>query len=183
MADNGSVAPKERVNIVYKPATGNAKEEVELPLKQLVVGDFTMRADSTPVEQRKPVQVDKDNFNDVLKAQDLSLDFMVKDELHDGSGGADGDEQLRVQLSFGHIRDFEPDVIVDQVPELRQLILLREALKALKGPLGNLPEFRRRLQELVKDEGTRERLLKELGAGNAAADPATQDDTSTKDGK
>ena len=45
MANEGSVAPKERVNIVYKPATGDAKEEVELPLKMLMIGDYTGRPD------------------------------------------------------------------------------------------------------------------------------------------
>jgi len=48
MAKEGSVAPKERVNIVYKPATGGAQEEVELPLKLMMLGDYTLRADDTP---------------------------------------------------------------------------------------------------------------------------------------
>ena len=54
MSREGSVAPKERVNIVYKPATGNAQEEVELPLKIMMVGDYTLRSDDTPLENRKP---------------------------------------------------------------------------------------------------------------------------------
>ena len=65
MAKEGSVAPKERVNIVYRPATGDAKEEVELPLKLLIMGDFTLRADDRMVEEREPVNIDKDNFNEV----------------------------------------------------------------------------------------------------------------------
>ncbi len=77
MASDGSVAPKERVNIVYRPATGDAQAEVELPLKLLVVGDYTLRDDDTPVEEMKPINVDKDNFNDVLKAQKLSLNMTV----------------------------------------------------------------------------------------------------------
>ena len=68
MAQEASVAPKERVNIVYKPATGDAKEEVELPLKLLVLGDFTNRPDDRTMEDRDPISVDKDNFDDVLKA-------------------------------------------------------------------------------------------------------------------
>ena len=67
MASAGSVAPKERINITYKPATGDAQAEVELPLKLLVVGDYTQRADDRPVEERAPINVDKDNFQDVLK--------------------------------------------------------------------------------------------------------------------
>ncbi len=158
MASEGSVAPKERVNIVYRPATGDAKAEVELPLKLLVVGDFTLQNDDTPVEDRKPINVDKSNFNDVLKGQKLSLDLSVPNRLDEKAK----DEQLAVKMQFESLKDFEPDAIVEKVPELKNLIALREALKALKGPLGNVPEFRKKIQELVKDEGTKQRLLSEL---------------------
>lgn len=104
--------------------------------------------------------MDKDTFNDVLKAQNLSLTLLVQDKLNEQAGP---DDQLTVDLRFESMRDFQPDALVDQVPELRQLIALRDALKALKGPLGNLPDFRKRLQGLVQDEGTRQRLLAELG--------------------
>ena len=159
MAD-GSVAPKERVNIVYRPATGDAKSEVELPLKLLVVGDYTLRNDDTPIEEMKPVNIDKDNFNDVLKAQKLSLDLTVPNKLDDKD---DPDAVLAMNMSFEHINDFTPDDIVDKVPELRQMIALRDGLKALKGPLGNIPDFRKKVQELIEDEGVRARLLSELG--------------------
>lgn len=160
MASEGSVAPKERVNIVYKPATGDAKEEIELPLKLLVVGDFTGKDDDTPVEDRKPINVDKDNFNEVLKAHNLSVELAVPNKLDDK---AKEDEQLAVKLQFKSLKDFEPDAIVDQVPELKNLIELREALKALKGPLGNVPAFKKKIQELIKDEGAKQRILSELG--------------------
>ena len=78
MAKEASVAPKERVNIVYRPATGDAKEEVELPLKFLVMGDFTGAADERAVEDRKPVSIDKDNFDDVLAAADIKMEAVVQ---------------------------------------------------------------------------------------------------------
>ncbi len=158
MAQEGSVAPKERVNIVYRPATGDAKEEVELPLKMMVLGDFTLRPDDRMVEDREPVSVDKDNFNDVLKGQGLELKLNVPNRL---SGKAD--DQMGVQLKFESLKDFDPDAIARNVPELAKLMDLREALKALKGPLANVPEFRKKVQELIKDPGAREKLLKELG--------------------
>jgi len=158
MAKEGSVAPKERVNIVYKPSTGDAQEEVELPLKVLVMGDFTLRDDETPVEERKAINVDKDNFDDVLGAQKVGLDFNVKSKLSD-----EPDAQLGVNLDFKSMKDFVPDAIVQKVPELKKLMDLREALKALKGPLGNVPAFRKKIQSQIQDEGTRARLLKELG--------------------
>lgn len=162
MAKEGSVAPKERVNIVYRPATGDASEEVELPLKVLVMGDFTLKEDETPVEDRKAINVDKDNFNEVLSAQKVSLDAAVDDKLSEPKEGEEPGK-LNVSLDFKTMRDFEPDEIIKKVPELSKLYELREALKALKGPLGNVPEFRKKIQEIVADEGARERLLKELG--------------------
>jgi len=158
MAKEGSVAPKERVNIVYRPATGDAKEEVELPLKVLVVGDFTLRDDETPVEDRKTINVDKDNLDDVLKAQNIQLKTTVKNTLSD-----DPEAQMNLDLDFKSMKDFDPDAIIQKVPELKKLVDLRDALKSLKGPLGNVPNFRKRIQELVQDEGARARLLKELG--------------------
>ncbi|WP_108650171.1 type VI secretion system contractile sheath small subunit [Dongshaea marina] len=166
MANEGSVAPKERVNIVYRPATGGAQEEVELPLKMLVVGDFTQQEDERMVEERAPINIDKDNFNDVLKAQGLELEMNVPRRL---AGSEEGD-QLPVNLKFNSIRDFEPDQIIQKVPELAKLLELREALKALKSPLSNVPEFRKKIQSLVQDESSREALLKELGLDGAEED-------------
>ncbi len=156
MASEGSVAPKERVNIVYKSDTGGAKEEKELPLKMLVLGDFTQRADSTPVEQRKPVDINKDNFNDVLAAQKLSLQIGAKNTLA-------GEGELPVQLQFKTINDFGPEAVAKQVPEMSKMLELREALNALKGPLGNIPAFRKKIQALIQDEAARAAILAELG--------------------
>ena len=158
MAKEASVAPKERVNIVYRPATGDAKEEIELPLKLLVLGDFTLKQDDRLLEDSAPVNIDKDNFNDVMKAQNLGVKASVANKLTD-----DPEAQMTVDLKFKSLKDFEPDAIVKNVPELAKMMELREALKALKGPLSNVPDFRKKLQELVGDEDTRAKVLKELG--------------------
>lgn len=158
MAKEGSVAPKERVNIIYRPATGDAKEEIELPLKVLVMGDFTLQQDSRSVEDRQPVNIDKDNFNDVLSAHNVRLETVVDNKLSD-----EPDAQMSLNLDFKKMKDFEPDTIIQKVPELKKLMELRDALKALKGPLGNIPEFRKKIQDIVKDEEVKARLLKELG--------------------
>jgi type VI secretion system protein ImpB len=158
MTKEGSIAPKERVNIVYKPATGDARAEVELPLKITVLGDFTHRPDDRPLEDREPISVDKDNFNDVLKAQNVKLDIVVDNKLAEEKGAT-----MPVSISFAGIKDFEPDAVAGQVPELAELLRLREALKALKGPLSNIPDFRKKVQEAVKDDAARAQLLAALG--------------------
>ncbi|MCV9935408.1 type VI secretion system contractile sheath small subunit [Boseaceae bacterium BT-24-1] len=158
MSKEVSVAPKERVNIKFKPSTGNVKEEVELPLKLLMVGDFTGRADDRPVEERALADINKDNFDDVLKGHELKLDVAVANKLDDGADAPD----VRASLSFGKLKDFEPDAVARQVPELRKLMELREALVAMKGPLGNVPAFRKAIQSVLEDDAAREKLLREL---------------------
>lgn len=158
MSKESSVAPKERVNIKFQPATGNAKEEVELPFKMLLVGDYTQKADDRPVEERPLIKIDKDNFDDVLKSQSLSLDLAVPSKLEDDSS----DTKLAVSLKFDRLRDFEPEQVVQQVPELKKLLELRQALVAMKGPLGNVPAFRKAIQNVLDDEAARQRLLDEL---------------------
>ncbi len=160
MGVEGSVAPKERVNIVYKPATG-VDEEKELPMKLVMLGDYTQRPDDTPLEERKPIRIDKDNFNDVMKGLDLQAQMTVKNTL----SGEEG-EEMAVNLQFKGMRDFEPESVVQQVPELKKLLDLREALLALKSPLGNVPEFRKKLTAILQDDAAREKLVKELQAGS-----------------
>ena len=157
MSKEGSVAPKERINIKYVPATGDAQAEVELPLKTLVVGDFKGHTEDTPLEERTTVSVDKNNFEAVMRESNLKLSTTVKNKLTD-----EEDAELPVEISFNSLADFAPDSVASQVPELKKLIELREALVALKGPLGNIPAFRERLQDLLNSEESREKLLSEL---------------------
>lgn len=154
----GSVAPKERVNITYKPATGNAKEDVELPLKLLMVGDYNGRPDPRPLEDRKPINVDKDNFQKVMAEQKLNAAFNVKNTLTD-----EPDEEMTVNLKFRRLSDMEPEAIANQVPELKKLLDLRSALTALKGPLGNEKAFRNKIQQILGDPAQRNQLINELG--------------------
>jgi len=158
MAKEGSVAPQERVNITYKPATGDAKSEVELPLKMLFVGDYTGRPDDRPVEDRKPINIDKDNFNQVLAEHNVGVQLTVPNRV----GGPEAGE-IAVDLKFRTINDFSPDAVAAQIPQLKQLLALRQELTALKGPLGNVPAFRKKIQAIISDPAAREKLMRELG--------------------
>src|SRR5690606_4092556 len=147
----------ERVNIVYKPAIDGA-EEVELPLKILAIGDYTGRRDDRPLEDRKPINIDKDNFEEVMEKHNLNTTFSVPDRL-----SGDENAELAVNLQFKSMKDFTPEGILQQVPELQKLMDLRNALTALKSPLGNKPEFRKKLQSLLEDDNARAKLMEELG--------------------
>lgn len=155
---SASVAPQERINIKYVPATGDQQTEMELPLKLLVMGDFKGHGEEAALEDRPLVRVDKDNFDEVMAGAGLQLAMQVPTRLGDGQE----DDTLSVGLQFKGIQDFTPDAIARQVPELNKLLELREALVALKGPLGNVPAFRKQLQSLLADDKARSALAKEL---------------------
>ncbi|MCL6704587.1 type VI secretion system contractile sheath small subunit [Pseudomonas sp. T1.Ur] len=159
MAKEGSVAPKERINVTFKPATGGAQEEIELPLKLMAIGDYIHRKDDRKVEDRKPISIDKMTFDEVLAKQELSLVLSVPNRLLEESNT----EELAVQLRLNTMKDFNPASLVEQVPELKKLMELREALVALKGPLGNAPAFRKAIESVLADTQSRDRILDELG--------------------
>ncbi|MGP5328383.1 type VI secretion system contractile sheath small subunit [Pseudomonas helleri] len=158
MAKESSVAPKERINITFKPATGGAQEEIELPLKLLVVGDYIQRFDGRKLEDRKPIAIDKMTFDEVLSKQGLELALNVPNRLN----GEDSTDELAIALRVSAMKDYNPASLVEQIPELKKLMELRDALVALKGPLGNAPSFRKAIEGVLADDVSRARILSEL---------------------
>jgi type VI secretion system protein ImpB len=151
-----SESPKERINVTYKPATGDQSEEIEIPYKVSVLGEFNPNEEKKPVEQKKAIKVNKQNFNDVLKHQNLSLEFSVPNRL-----SGEGDD-MNVKLTIEGMKDFSPENVVENVDELKKLMQLRQSLIALKGPLGNVPAFRKAIENAIADKDEREKLLQEL---------------------
>lgn len=153
----GSVAPKERINIVYKPSDGDAKEKIELPLRLMVLTDLTGKEDSTPLEEREVFSINRNNIDSVMKKLDVSMSTYVENTTN-----PDG-EPLKVDLKFEKMEDFKPDAIAQRVPELSKMIELRESLVALKGPIGNSPSFRKAIQQKLTDTSEASKLKKALG--------------------
>ena len=152
-----SESPKERINVTYKPATGDALEEIEIPYKLTILGNYNPNAEKKPIEDRKAIKLDKSNFNDVLKEQELSVTFDVPDRLTN-----DEDASLNVNLNISSMKDFSPESIVENVDELKVLMELRKSLVALKGPLGNVPAFRNAIEAAISDKAERDELMNEL---------------------
>ena len=148
--------PPSRVNIRYhNKVTG--QEKVELPLKLLLLGDYTFRDDDTALEDREKISVNKDNFAAVMREQGLKLDMVVPNRL----SGLEDDE-MRVQLDVDSLGAMTPDEIVKRVPELQQLIEVRELLTELKARVITNRKFRLALEKIVKDQGQLESIMQEL---------------------
>ena len=157
MNKDTSIAPKERINIQYKATTDDKMEDKELPLKLLIVGDFGSYGEGSILEERKVVGVNKHNLDDVMKALGVSIELPAVI-----SGGATSEPVT--QLSVESLKDFEPDNLVQKIPEISHLLELRKALMVLKGPMGNIPEFRRALEQIIKEKSSREHFKRELFA-------------------
>ena len=153
---DGSNAPKERINISYKAKTNGAAADVELPLKLMVMSNFTSDTNNIPLEEREPLSINKVNFNKVMEQMGITTNFNVKNTI-----SPDADE-MSINLNIKSMTDFSPDNIVKQVPELQKLMALREALTALKGPMGNVPEFRKKLLAILSDAEKKEQLMLEI---------------------
>jgi len=154
-----SVAPKERINVTFKPSNGEGLDELELPLKLMMMGDYTLKTDDRKIEDRKAININKNNFNEVLEKHNLNLELQVPNRLTDETT----DEELAIKLQFQSMKDFDPASLVQQVPEMKALMELRDALVALKGPLGNVPSFRKAIEEVLTNQESRDKVLAELG--------------------
>ena len=137
--------PASRVNIKYVKYVGDAQEERELPLKLLLVGDYTQREDETPVEDRKRININKNNFSSIMKEQNLNLKYVVDNVMDPGGDG------IAVDMDIESLADFMPENIAEKVPELKVLLEVRTLLQDLKGRVVNNAQFRRELDGILKD--------------------------------
>lgn len=153
MSRNQNNAPKERINIMYASETNGEKEEVELPLKILTIGDYTGKPSDQPIDERKPISIDKETFSDVMRCQNLSSDIRVTNHITPIES-----EEIDLHLEFNSLRDFEPDALCSQVEPLKKLLEIRQALSSLKGPMGNIPSFRKKIQHALSNPRQRQLL-------------------------
>ncbi|EHU8946546.1 type VI secretion system contractile sheath small subunit, partial [Campylobacter coli] len=124
-------------------------------LKLMVMANLKGK-NETPLEEREILQINKINFDQVMRKLNITTSFSVKNTLGTGA------EELDVKLNIASMKDFSPDSLAKQIPELNKLLQLREALMALKGPMGNIPDFRKAVLEALKNEKTKEKLLLEI---------------------
>ena len=150
---------KPRVHITYQVETEGAEIERELPFVVGVMGDFA--GDPTeplkPLAERKFVQIDRDNFNDVMARIAPGLNIKVENTLAgDGS-------QMAVNLKFKSIEDFEPARVAEQVPALKALLETRAKLRDLMSKVDRSDELEGLLEEVLQDKDTLAKLSSELG--------------------
>jgi type VI secretion system protein ImpB len=151
---------KPRVHITYEVETEGAQIQRELPFVVGVMGDFS--GDPTqplrPLADRKFIQIDRDNFNDVMARIGPGLNLKVDNKL------ADDGSQMGVQLKFNSIDDFEPGAVVNQVPALKALLDTRNKLRDLMSKADRSEQLESLLEQVLQNQKELEALGSELGA-------------------
>ena len=148
-----------RVHITYDVETEGAEVRKELPFVVGVMGDFSGKPYEPlkPMRDRKFIQIDRDNFDDVMQRMTPGAEFKVDNTLAgDGS-------QIPVSLQFKSMDDFAPASIVDQVEPLRKLLAVRNKLRDLMSKVDRSEELESILEEVLQNTEKLDELSKQLG--------------------
>ena len=158
--DKLSRVRKPRVHITYDVETEGAMVKKELPFVVGVMGDFSgnNNQDLKPLKDRRFIQIDRDNFDDVLRRMSPKLMLKVDNKL------ADDDSQMTVELAFNSMDDFQPAAIVSQVEPLRQLMETRNKLRDLMTKVDRSEELEELLERVLNNSDDLQKLSEDLGA-------------------
>lgn len=150
---------KPRVHITYDVETEGAQVVKELPFVVGVMGDFSGNPteELKPLKDRKFVNIDRDNFDEVMRRMTPGLEFRAENTL-----AGDGSE-MAVKLKFSSMEDFEPSRVVDQVEPLKKLLETRNRLRDLLSAVDRADKLEGELEKILQDTEQLQRLAGEMG--------------------
>lgn len=152
--------PKSRLTLKYKTEVNGQPEDVNLPLRIAVLGDFsggTSKDRKLDLEERRMRNLDGRNTGDVMKDMGMSLKFTVDNKIDPGKS-----EDLQVEIPIESMNSFNPETVAQSVPKLKGLLMLKGLLEEMLSNVDNRKEFRKLLGELMKDEKALAGLKDEL---------------------
>lgn len=148
-----------RVQLTYDVEIGDAIEKKELPFVAGVLGDLSGQPEEPlpKLKDRKFVNLDKDNFDEVLKGMKPRLQFQVDNRL------TNDNSRIGVELHFSSLADFEPQGVVQQIEPLRKLLEARQKLADLRNKMAGNDRFEELLGEVLNNTDQIARLTREMG--------------------
>lgn len=155
-----------RVHITYDVEIGDAVEQKEIPFVVGVLSDLSGKPEQPlpPVKERKYVEIDRDNFNNVLEGVAPRLAFTVDNRIEDN------DTKIGVELNFKSLDDFHPENVAQQVEPIRKLVEARKKLYNLLGKLDGNDKLGTLLQEAISNTEKLEKIGSEVGVSSDKAD-------------
>jgi len=157
-----------RVHITYDVEIGDAIEMKELPFVMGVLADLSGKPDEPlpRLRDRKFVEIDRDNFDDVMKGMKPRLAFQVDNKL------TNDDTKMGVELRFNSIDDFEPEQVARQVEPLAKLMEVRRQLTGLLAKADGNDRLSEKLREIIGNTELAEKLAQK--APNTAEQPVKE---------
>jgi len=146
-----------RVHITYNVEIGDAIENKELPFVMGVLGDFGGHPAKEQLRSREFVEINPDNFDEVLRKMNPRVAFKVPNMLANAT-----EPELSVQLDFEKLTDFDPEQVAQKIGPIREWLELRTKLADLRGSLQGNPEFEDMLQRLLRNPEQQQQVSKEL---------------------
>ncbi|WP_277972968.1 type VI secretion system contractile sheath small subunit [Pantoea agglomerans] len=142
-----------RVHITYDVEVGGAETQKELPLVIGVVGEFS--DEKKPLRDRRFVQIDKDNFNEIMQGMKPEIEMLVENKLNNDDG------KLAVALRFNSMEDFAPENVALQVEPLKKLLELREQLSDLRNRTASNDRLKEQLSDLLARQPSETKAIDE----------------------
>lgn len=152
--------PKSRLTLRYRTEINGQPEDITLPLRLLVTGDFSLGSSKdrqTDLEERRLRNMDGRNTDAVMKDMGIKLNFNVPNKID-----PDREDDLQVSIPVESMKSFSPEQVAKQVPKLKGLLMLKGLLEETMSNVDNRKEFRKLLGDLLSDQEALAKMLEEL---------------------
>ena len=152
--------PKSRLTLRYKTEVNGQPEDINLPLRMLITGDFSLGTSNDrklDLEERRLRALDGKNTDAVMKDMGVKLDITVPNKID-----PENQEDINVSLPINGVSSFNPDQIAKHVPKLKGILMVKKLLEEVVSNVDNRKEFRKLLNELMSNEESLKAMLEEL---------------------
>jgi type VI secretion system protein ImpB len=152
--------PQSRLTLRYKTEVSGQPEDLTLPMRLLVTGDFslgTSKDRKVDLEERRLRNMDGKNTDEVMKDMGMSLKMAVPNKID-----PDNEEDMNVEIPLDSMKAFLPDHIAENVPKLKGILMLKQLLEEVLSNVDNRKEFRNLLGQLMSDQEALGKMKDEL---------------------
>ena len=152
--------PKSRLTLRYKTEVNGQPEDMALPMRFLVTGDFSQGSSKdrqVDLDERDTRNMDGKNTAAVMKDMGISLNYSVSNKIN-----PDKEEDLQVKIPFDSMKSFSPDQVAKNVPKIKGLLMLKELLQEVVSNVDNRKGYRKLLGELMGNEEALKKMMEEL---------------------
>jgi type VI secretion system protein ImpB len=167
--------PKSRLTLRYKTEVNGQPEDITLPMRLLVTGDFSQGSSSDrklDLDERRVRNMDGTNTDSVMKDMAMSLNFTVENKI-DG----DREEDLQISLPIDSMKSFSPDEVAQHVPKLKGLLALKQLISEMQSNVDNRKELRKLMDELMSNPENVEKVLADLKGFESLKLPSANETT------